>query len=133
MIAKFKTENVEYVLEEKGYSRNGHFSLSEVELKELQVGEPAVFYIQIGEQKRIINTDIVYQIEQAPVSFKRDAIIDIQIFRIKVIRKEKQPISLMKLGTETEVRSWAKERFKNKKDTMTILLFPSKEVNRKCQ
>ena len=48
MKAKFRTEKVEYVIENGGYSRNGHFVQGEVKLKSLSIGSEAQIEIKTG-------------------------------------------------------------------------------------
>jgi hypothetical protein len=131
MIAKFKTNKVEYVLDKRGYSRNDNFTLVEkVELKELELGKPGVFEITIGGHQRVIRTDDVEEVLHCPFSFKSELLNTVQPFKVRVIRKGKSPILITKIGKKAEIKKWAKNRWGN--ECERVLITPMKAGLKAC-
>ncbi|MYL35458.1 hypothetical protein GLW08_20355 [Pontibacillus yanchengensis] len=111
MRASFETRNVQYEINNWGYERNGHFTMAQVELKELKLGQPAEFEVTMGENKRIIRTDDVMNIEACPPQFKKEMSKDFQAFKLKIYKDNKKPFIVTKIGFEEEVLKWAADYF----------------------
>ena len=126
MKAKFRTEKVEYVIENGGYSRNGHFVQGEVKLKSLSIGSEAQIEIKTGAYTQLIRTDIVHSIDLCPAIFKMQMATEVHPYRIKVVNKNSKPGIFMKIGTEKEIQAYVKDRFKVKRLTYAIEPIPTR-------
>lgn len=126
MLAKFRTEKVEYVIEKGGYSRNGHFVQGKVKIRSLSIGQPAQIEFISGEFAQLIRTDIVLDIEKCPIKFKMEMSNQVHPYRIKVINEKSKLITLMKIGTEKEVKNWIENRFNNCKVAYGIEPIPTR-------
>jgi len=124
MKAKFRTEKVEYVVTDRGYVRNGHFVLGEIRLLSLSMGEPAVFEVKTPGYTQQIRTDIVLEIMECPLPFKKEMSLQRHPYKVKVLRKGQSPIIVTKIGTESEVHEWANNRWKEKDTTIAISIIP---------
>jgi len=125
MKAKFKTEKVEYVVTDRGYERNGHFVLGEVRLISLSMGEPAVFEVNTGRYTQQVRTDVVLEIMECPLPFKKEMSLQKHPYKVKVLRKGKSPIIVTRIGTESEVREWANDRWKDEEISLAIIPIPT--------
>jgi len=119
MRAIFQTRKVDYEITNQGYSRNGHFTMAEVELKELSLGQSAVFEIRVGDSKRIIRTDSVMNIEECPRQFKEEMSNEVQAYKVKVM-KENKPFIATKIGKREDVRRWAMKKYNAQESNVAI-------------
>ncbi len=111
MRAIFNTEKVEYELGQSGYTRNGHFVRGEVSLKQLSIGQPAIIEVVTNGFKQVITTDVVVDIKECPAFFRIKMNTEVHPYIVTINKKGIKPFKRMKIGTEKEVRDWAKKTF----------------------
>ncbi|MEF2246437.1 hypothetical protein [Paenibacillus sp. IITD108] len=109
MLANFRTERVEYIIDEHGYSRNGSFvHASNMKILQIGIGQSASFSYTIGQTSYVIETDPVVSITN--LSKKQiDKMTDDHIpkaYRLQ-IRQNKRNIIRYHIGTKQDVASWA--------------------------
>jgi hypothetical protein len=126
MKAIFTTEKVKYELNDKGYTRNGHFVQGMVTLKDLSIGQPAVIEFKLNQYVQVIRTDVVTDIEVCPIYFKQKMDTEIHPYNISVIRQNGGINKLMKIGTETDVREWLSDKYPNEEISYRIAPVPVK-------
>jgi hypothetical protein len=126
MKAIFTTEKVKYELNEKSYTRNGHSVQGEVKLTELAIGQPAVIELKHNDFVQVIRTDIVTEIKECPIYFKKLMDTEIHPYKISITCRDGSIINQMRIGTETDVRGWLSERYPNDDVTYRITPIPLK-------
>lgn len=131
MKALFRTAHVEYLLENNGYSRNGHFVQGKVTLKQLAFGKPAIFEIETPGYSQVIRTDDVLDIQEMPLWVKGQVSNEVHPYRVYVSRKENPaPLVVMKIGTKAEVEKWAKDRWSDEQIRISLIPIPaSRQAN----
>ncbi len=104
MIAKFKTERVEYVIDAFGYSRNGAYvPVSCTSVTQLEIGKNAVVSYKIGETYYVMETDPVISITFLVAPHQDETVKDTaKVYRVRVSRNERKLLRYL-IGSRNDV------------------------------
>lgn len=126
MKAIFKTEMVDYEVNRLGYTRNGHSVQGQVTVKQLTVGQPAIIECKSNNLVQVIKTDVVTDIVECSRLLKAKISQEVHPYKVSVITEKGKILTLMKIGTESEVKDWVSDRFPNEDVKYGIAPIPLK-------